>query len=266
MADVSSVGASNSFSVNQRNAENSLREVASGSRLSGSTRAAAEVAIATVLSGDDVVLSQASINVSQGISVAQVADGGLRQIEGGLVRLRELAALAGNGSLEDASRRAIDREFQEILDEVEGVAGNTRFNGQGLLDNDASLSFQVGSGAGETVFLDTVDATTTALGIDGLDLSSAADSATVLGAIDNALDFVAETRAELGANIVRFEFRAENLANQQEALVAARSALQNSDLGSAVTQSVAAGVQFEGQAFAVAQANRSAQQILSVLG
>ena len=96
--------------------------------------------------------------------------------------------------------------------------------------------------------------------------AAAADSATVLSAIDSALDTVAETRAELGANIERFEFRADNLASQQEALVAARSALQDSDLGAAVTQSVAASVQFEGQAFAVAQANRSAQQLLSVLG
>lgn len=265
MADVSSVGGTAFLSANQRNLDDNLRQIASGSRLSSSGGSAAELAISTVLSGEDVVLSQSAVNASQGVSVAQVADGGLEQIGNGLERLRELAALAGNGALDDAARSAVDQEFQQILTEIENTASETRFNGQSLLDNESSLNFQVGAEAGDTVSLATSDVTSSALGIDGLTLSNPGDSAAALTAIESALDTVAETRSELGATIERFQFRAENVLNQQEALGAARSALADSDLAAAISRAVSASVQFEGQAFATAQANKSAQQLLGVL-
>lgn len=265
MVSINSVGASALLFGNQRVQENALREIASGSRLNSAGDGAADLAIATALSSDNAVLSQAAVNTSQGVSVAQVAEGGLARISDGLTRLKELAAQSGNGALSDSSRAAINSEFVQIREEISEIARTTSFNGQPLLDNNSTLKFQAGSAAGDTISLDTVDASTASLGINGASVATAADAAAALDSIDQAIDQVAGARAEIGGTIGRFEVRAENIATQQEALSAARSAIQDSDIAAALTRSVSAGIQLQSEAYSTAQANKSAQQLLRVL-
>lgn len=264
MVDIAPLGATSTFS-NQRQLADNLARIASGTRLNDASNGAAELAIASVLSADDTVLSQAATNVSQGASIAQIADGGLERVADSLTRLKQLAAAAGNGALDDTTRGAIDSEAQQILQEISDIAGNTTFNGQSLLDEESTLSFQAGTEAGERVDLDTQDVSLAALGLDGLSLSDPAGLDTALQSIDVAIDRVAEGRAELGGTLERFESRFESINSQQEQVAAARSALADTDLAAALTAQVAEGIIFEGNAFAIAQSNRAAQQILAVL-
>ena len=265
MSDIASISGSAGILANQRELSQSLREVASGSRLNSAADGAAELAIATVLSSEDAVLAQAAVNTSGGVSLAQVADGGLAQISEGLVRLKELAAKATNGALDDSARDAINAEFVQIRDEISEIAGQTRFNGESLLDGPKSFNFLAGSAAGDNIGFSTVDATADGLGIAGIEVGSGDDVVAALTAVDGAIDQVAEARADLGATIERFEQRGENIASQQEALSSARSALQDSDLAAAISKAVSSGIRSEAESYSIAQANKSAQQLLRVL-
>ena len=264
MVDIAPLSATSTFS-NQRQLAETLERIASGSRLNDAADGAAQLAIATVLSAEDTVLSQAATNVSQGASVAQVADGGLARIADSLTRLKELAAAAGNGALDTTAREAIDSEAQQIFQEISDIASSTTFNGQSLLDEETTLSFQAGAEAGERIDLDTRDVTLDALGLSGLSLEDPAALESAIQSIDTAIDRVAETRAEVGGTLERFESRFESINSQQEQVAAARSALADTDLAAALTAQVAEGIIFEGNAFAIAQSNRAAQQILAVL-
>ena len=265
MVDVPSVGGSADFVSAARRQDQALRELASGQRVNRAADAAAALAISTVLESDRGVLAQAATNVAQGASLAQVAEGGLRQIGEGLTRLRELAAKAQSGALDETGRRAVDSEFQQIREEITAIAQETRFNGESLLDNGDSRRFQAGPEAGDSIELQNSDATAAGLGIEGLETLTLEDAAAALAAVDGAIDQVAEARADLGGSIGRFEQRGQAIASQQEALSAANSSLVDADLAGALSRSLAEGIRAEGEAFARAQANQGLQLALGVL-
>ncbi len=97
-------------------------------------------------------LSQVARDTSDGVSLAQTAQGALSATNDSLQRMRELAVQAGNGTLSSADRQTLQKEFDQLSGEVDRVAKSTAFNGQKLLDGSFSAAtFQVGPSAGDNV-------------------------------------------------------------------------------------------------------------------
>ena len=113
---------------NTNMASSSVGKLASGSRIVRASDDAAGLAIASRLNSDVVALQQASINASQGASMVQVADGGLARIGDVLQRMKALAAASLSGVPTDNERAFIDAEYQELINEIDGIAATTRFN------------------------------------------------------------------------------------------------------------------------------------------
>ncbi|MCZ4281793.1 flagellin [Kiloniella laminariae] len=245
--------------------QNNVNKLASGSNFPKASDAAASLAISAVLQADTVVLNQNAATAAQGASIGQIADGGLARISEGLVRLKELAGQALGASQDPSSLNAINAEFVQIRDEISGVAGQTTFNGQGLLDNTGSQSFLIGTDVGDTINLDNVDATGGALGISGLTVDTVGNATTALASIDNAINVVSGYRAGIGAAVSRFEVAGENIASQVENVKAANSALADSDIAAQVTSLVTSKVLNEVGLSARAQANNNPQALLRLL-
>lgn len=112
----------------------SISKLASGSRIVTAADDAAGLAIGTRLRADSTVLEQSLTNAAQGVSVIQVADGGLARISDVLQRLKALAAQSLSGVPTDVERAFVDAEYQQLIDEISGIASSTRFNGESLLD------------------------------------------------------------------------------------------------------------------------------------
>ena len=81
---------------------------------------------------------------NDGISMIQVAEGGISEISNILTRLRELGVQAASDTVGDVERGFVDKEVQQLKSELQRISESTRFNGQALLDGTGSkYSFQV---------------------------------------------------------------------------------------------------------------------------
>src|SRR3546814_2506309 len=82
-------------------------------------------------------MNQAVRNANDGISLAQTAEGAMGNISNILVRMRELAVQAANGTLGDDDRAAIQTEVTALVEQIDDIAERTTFNGTDLLTGDA---------------------------------------------------------------------------------------------------------------------------------
>lgn len=120
-----------------------LTAAASGNRITRAMDDIASLSAATSLQSEVSGLRSAALNVNQASSFLEVADGGLDQMQMMLDRLAQLATQANSGAISDSARRAINNEFQSIVDEIDRVATSTNFNGTALLDGSLASATQL---------------------------------------------------------------------------------------------------------------------------
>ena len=260
------------LNFNSSQSGESISKLASGSRIVKASDDAAGLAIGTRLNADVTVLHQASINAAQGASVMQVADGGLARIADVLQRMKSLAAQSLSGVPSDTERGFIDAEYQQLLTEIDGIVDTTAFNGQSLLDGTAGAQdYFVGTDPGDVITVD-FDNLSSVAGYTGADLSIAATSVDslanasgALGDLDVAIDLISEARANVGAYVSRFDFRAEQIATAIENIDAAKSAIMDVDLAAEQSRLVSSQVLVQASVSALSQANQLPQALLRLL-
>jgi flagellin len=112
----------------------SIAELASGSRIVQASDDAAGLAISTQLQANATVFQEDTVNIQQGQSILNIADGGLAQISNALQRMMALASEAASGQVTDAQRRQdIDAEYQALTRQINAIASGAQYGGQSLL-------------------------------------------------------------------------------------------------------------------------------------
>ena len=127
-----------------------MERLSSGSRINYAKDDAAGQAISARLTAEVQGVAMASRNAADAQSMIDTADGALGETQNILLRMRELAVQASNGTLTDDDRTALDAEYQQLEAEITRIDGNTTFAGTNLFDG-SSKSFQVGANSGEQV-------------------------------------------------------------------------------------------------------------------
>ncbi|MCS6781039.1 MAG: flagellin [Geminicoccaceae bacterium] len=120
--------------MNSGSASSSVAKLSSGSRIVKASDDAASLAVGTKLKADIAALKQAQVNTTQATSLLQVADGGMARVADILQRMKALAVQASSGSLTNTERAYLNEEFTQLRTQIDDIAGQTRFNGQALLD------------------------------------------------------------------------------------------------------------------------------------
>ncbi len=129
----------NKLKNNNKNMSNSIEKLSSGLRINKSADDAAGLSISEKMKAQIRGLHQAQRNIQDGISLIQTAEGGLANIlDPPLQRMRELAIQAANDTLSLDDRQAIQKEINQMIKEIDGVANNTEFNGIKLLNGTIS--------------------------------------------------------------------------------------------------------------------------------
>jgi len=260
------------LNVNSAQEASSISKLASGSRITQASDDAAGLAIGTRVQSDVTVLQQASTNASHGSSILQAADGGAARISDILQRLKSLTAQSLSGAVTDTERTYIDAEYQQLIDEIDDIATGTRFNGQSLLDGSsdfaatAGVDFLVGTDAAVdmlTINIDSLDTTT--LTVAGTSVGSATAAQNAATAIDVAIDLVSTERAELGAQMSRFDYRGQMIETSIENLDAAQSAIMDVDVAEEQSRLAAAEVLTQSSISALAHANDMSQRLLDLM-
>ena len=240
--------------------------LSSGLRIATAADDAAGLGISEEMRAQIRSYAQAGRNAQDGISLAQTAEGALSEVASNLIRMRELAVQAANGTLTDEDRDIIDVEFQALDDEIDRIAGDTEFNGTALLDNTSSLAIQVGIDANETVDVSAVDVQSATLGIASLDVQDVTNSNLAITALDTAITSVNTARGELGASVNRLGSAFRTIQNTRENLSAAESRIRDVDVAFETADLTRNSILQQAATAVLAQANVQPQLALSLLG
>jgi flagellin len=251
--------------------DRSLERLSSGFRINRAGDDAAGLAISENLRASIRGLKQASRNAQDGISLVQVAEGGLNEISSILIRLRELGVQAASDTIGPVERQFLNVEYDQLISEIDRIADGTEFNGTQLLSGvGAILDFQVGTRNNpeiDRISFDAsrADANSAALGVN---LSSVADKASAqnaLASIDQAIVSVSAMRADFGAIQNRLQSVVGNLQVSLENMASANSRIRDVDVAEETSEYTKNNILLQAGTAVLAQANQSANSALSLL-
>jgi len=254
--------------------QKSMERLSSGMRINRSGDDAAGLAISESLKSDIRALQQASRNAADGISLVQVAEGSLDEVNNILLRLRELAEQAATETLGEQERVYLDTEFQELLDEINRISTTAEFNGIMLLDGSmGTLDVQVGIGTDaatsavpidltQVINADQLNLTATATNILGTN-GDAARSA--IGLIENATSLVSSVRAGFGSAQNRLETSIRNIGMTTENLSAANSRIRDVDVALETSNMTSLQILQQAGVSILSQANMTSQLALNLM-
>jgi flagellin len=239
--------------------------LSSGLRIASASDDAAGLGISERMRAQIRSLNQAGRNANDGISLVQTAEGTLGELNSNLVRMRELAIQASNGTLNAGDRAIVDVEFQALIEEIDRVANQATFNGISLFDGSTSvLDFQVGTEAGETISVTLTDLSAATLGLS-TDVTTATNAQATLDVIDAAVDTVSTLRGDLGAAQNRLGSTVRSIANASENLSAAESRIRDVDIASETADLTRNSILQQAAVSVLSQANVQPQIALSLL-
>ena len=270
--NVLSLNAQRAMSTSQREMSKSMAQLSTGSRITKAADDAAGLAISENLKSQMRSMGQASRNANDGISLVQVAEGGLGEISNILTRVRELGIQAATDTMGDKERSYLNVEVQQLKAEVQRIAQTTSFGSKKIIDGTGGLyEIQVGINndpSTDRIAFDSgkLNATADNLGLDGFDFSSKEGAQKSLAKIDDAQSKVSSYRATLGAIQNRFVSTVENLGSQHENLSAANSRIRDTDIAQATSESTRNNILLQASTSMLSQANQVPSLALKMLG
>lgn len=166
----------------------SMEKLASGLRINRAGDDAAGLAISEKMRAQVRGLDQASKNAQDGISLIQTAEGALNETHSILQRQRELSVQAANGTATDDDRKEIQKEMNQLVDEIDRISTDTEFNTKNLLGGSLNEKIHIGANLGQSMDIQFNDMSSDAIGTkSGSGLVSTASVVTDFsGALDSA--------------------------------------------------------------------------------
>lgn len=269
--NVASLNAQRNMMGTKLGLDKSLERLSSGYRINRAGDDAAGLAISENLRAQIRGLKQASRNAQDGISLVQVAEGGLNEASSILIRLRELAVQAASDTIGPVERQFLNVEYDQLISEIDRIADGTEFNGTSLLSGTgAILDFQVGIRNDpqiDRISFDAskADANSAALGVNLTSVADKASAQNSLAAIDAAITSVAAMRADFGAIQNRLQSTVNNLAIAHENLSAANSRVRDVDVAEESAELMRNNILLQAGTSVLAQANQTTATALSLL-
>jgi flagellin len=270
--NLAAINAQRNLVGSQRSMSKSMGQLASGSRINIAADDAAGLAISENMKAQIRSVRQANRNANDGISMVQTAEGGLNEISNIIVRLRELGIQAASDTVGETERGFLDKEVQQLKDEMQRIANVTTWGRTKLLDGSTqSFDFQVGIYNNEIEDRISFDASNNIATLDSLGLSdvsytSKEGAQAALESLDNAQTTVNGIRANLGALQNRLTSTVDNLAVSEENLSAANSRIRDTDVAQASAEMTRNSIMLQASTSTLAQANQVNQMALKLLG
>jgi flagellin len=273
----------------------SMEKLSSGVRINRAGDDAAGLAISEKMRGQINGLDLAKRNSQDAISLIQTAEGALNESHSILQRMRELAVQSANDTNTSSDRQQIQKEMDQLRQEVDRISLTTEYNTKKLLNGDFDgsngnfVKFQVGANENQTVQLTFNNMSAEVIGIAGteevtttddrgnevtrtvvspdraIDVTTSSSAASSITSINKAVEMVSEERAKYGAIQNRLEHTINNLSVSAENLQAAESRIRDTDMAKEmVSYSKDKIISQSGNAM-LAQANTAPQSVLQLL-
>jgi flagellin len=283
--NVASLTAQRFLQNNNDNLQTSMERLSSGYRINKSADDAAGLAITENLRGKIRGLNVAKRNANDAISMVQVAEGSMNEMTNILIRLRELTVQSASDTIGSQERSYLNREFVQLVDEMDRIGQTTEFNNVKLFDKDSDQSefvIQVGTnGTSPEDNLDTVTINFEGLKFDSEELGFGKEQeigpsaggegpdrnaiSEKLQTIDNALNRIAGERANLGSVQNRLGSALNNLSISVENQQTAASRIKDVDFAAETATYTQARIMAQSGTAVLSQANTNPELALQLL-
>lgn len=270
--NVASLNAQKNLNTTNRSMKQSLARLSSGQRINQAADDAAGLAISERLKGQIRGLGQAQRNANDGVSLVQVAEGGLNEVSSMLIRLRELSVQAASDTIGDTERKFLDVEYQQLKSEIQRIAEVTDFNGLDLLNGTGGV-IDIQVGVNNDNFRDRIsfnasaaNSSLEALGLSAEAIATKAGAKSGLDVIDNAMVSVNAMRANFGAMQNRLNSTINNLSIAHENLSAANSRVRDADIAHESAELTRNSILMQAGVSVLSQANQMQNAALKLLG
>jgi flagellin len=255
------------------NLDKALERLSSGSRINHAGDDAAGLAISENMRAQLRGLGQAERNAQDGVSLLQVAEGGVAEISNLLIRMRELGVQAASDTVGPQERKFLNVEFSQLVEEMDRISANTSFNSVPLLNGQAS-TFEIQVGTGNNPSIDRIrlfdansaDVTVVALGLNLANVQDKVSAQNSLGTLDSALNSVNAIRAEFGALQNRLQSVISNTTVSRENLASANSRIRDADIAEETAELTKNQILMQAGVSVLGQANSTIKSALNLLG
>ena len=269
--NVLSLNSQRALGVSQDDLKTAMARLSSGLRINSAKDDAAGLYSVEKMTADIRGQNQAIRNASDGISLAQVAEGAMAQVANNLQRIREIAVQSANATVED--RTGLQKEVDQLTQEISRIVQTTKFNGTALLSASNALNFQVGEDSDATNQVSITTSVLTGLNAYGsalsatsvVDVSSASAASAAIATMETDIETIASNRATFGAVQNRFEAVIANLSVSVENMSAARSRVQDADFAAETAKLTRAQILQQAGVAMLSQANIAPQAALALL-
>lgn len=278
ISNIASINAQRTLQATQQRLTQNMGRLSTGMRINRAADDAAGLAISERLRSEIRSIYQAERNGMDGISMLQVAEGGMNETAGILTRMRELAIQSATDTNSASDRGFLDNEFQALISEIDRIAVVTNFNGVPLLSGQSGLTnidFQIGiqNSTDDRITVDPaeLEITSDMLGLSTggapqIDILTKTGAQNTLSVIDDAIGTVSEARATIGSAQNRMQVAINNLGNMRENLNAAESRIRDTDVAEETAQMTRNNILMQSGVSVLAQANQQPSMALSLLG
>ena len=251
--------------------DKTFEKLSSGSRINRASDDASGLALSETFKSNMRGLKQANRNAQDGISLLQVAEGGLSEVGNILIRMRELGIQAASDTVGDRERKMVSLEYNQLKTEIDRIAATTEFNGTPLLSGTGDLiNFQINtknSDLGDRISFDSAksDTRTESLGVQNTDVIDKESAQASLAAIDSALSQVSDVRADFGSIQSRLNSTVQNLNTSVENIAASNSRIRDADVAEESSELAKKNIMLQAGTSVLVQANQQPGLALSLL-
>ena len=138
-ANMSAVLTNNQLRRTENKLTAAMERLSSGLKLNSAEDSPAGMAISNKMKAQIDGLDRAENNAGDGVSVLQIADGALNEVHSMLQRMRELSVQAANGTNSLSDRQSIQREMEQLSQEINRISADTEYNTKPLLDGSSDI-------------------------------------------------------------------------------------------------------------------------------
>jgi flagellin len=216
-----------------RELDKSSLRIATGKRINSASDDPAGSAIVSKLKSHLSSYAVVERNIGSGNSLLEVAGTSLKEVQGILKNMRDLATQASDGNLTADQRTALNSTFAELQAQIdESVDGSTLF-GQNLVSGAAAtVDIQTGIMSGDKKTLSIAKSDGATLGVDSgtIDVTDTTKASAAITAIDTAIGTVSLNESVIGAQMNGLGARLKTVESLQVNLSKAVSRIEDIDI------------------------------------
>lgn len=243
--------------MSQNDLDRAVQRLSSGLRINYAWDDPTGLGISERLRASIVGMAEAEKNASYNVNMLQTAEGALSVIDEKLIRMRAIAVQAANGILSTLDRQVANVEFQQLKSEVDRIARTSNYNGFYLLDGShaaasvstdetqalgfnavstaadgSNIKFHIGENnvvGQDFYYINLGGATSSALGLDALQVSDTASAQAAIEALITAINSKDTQRTFVGSMVERLQNTILNLKISRENATASESQIRDAD-------------------------------------